>query len=145
MGQRQINVKTTLCISTLEFTTSNNVESTLCISTLIWTMLDNVETTFSVSMSNFTMLGNVETTFSKWPFPKRTKKIISNWIYWIQSFNCYFIILLSLRLEGEDTLKYRCVCQPPFNIVSNDHGRTHKWPEIPFLGKFGQNQSKLSV
>ena len=35
VGQRQINVETTLCISTLEFTTSNNVESTLCISTLI--------------------------------------------------------------------------------------------------------------
>ena len=35
LGQRQINVETTLCISTLEFTTSNNVESMLCISTLI--------------------------------------------------------------------------------------------------------------
>ena len=35
VGQRQINVETTLCISTLEFTTSNNVESTLCISTMI--------------------------------------------------------------------------------------------------------------
>ena len=38
--------------------------------------------------------------------------------------------LFSLRLEGEETLKYRCVCRPPhvekFNIVSNDHGRTHK-------------------
>ena len=34
VGQRQINVETTLCISTLKFTTSNNVESTLCISTL---------------------------------------------------------------------------------------------------------------
>ena len=35
--QCQINVETTLCSSTLEFTKSNNVESTLCISTLIWT------------------------------------------------------------------------------------------------------------
>ena len=40
---------------------------------------------------------------------------------------------LSLRLEGEETLKYRCVCRPPprterFNIVSNDHGRTQKYP-----------------
>ena len=34
MGQRQINVETTLRISTLKFATSNNVESTLCISTL---------------------------------------------------------------------------------------------------------------
>ena len=41
VGQRQINVETTLCISTLKFTTSNNVESTLCISTLTWTTLDN--------------------------------------------------------------------------------------------------------
>ena len=32
VGQRQINVETTLRISTLKFTTSNNVESTLCIS-----------------------------------------------------------------------------------------------------------------
>ena len=31
--QRQINVETTLCISTLEFTTLNNMESMLCIST----------------------------------------------------------------------------------------------------------------
>ena len=34
VAQRQINVETTLCISTLKFTTSNNVESTLCISTV---------------------------------------------------------------------------------------------------------------
>ena len=38
---------------------------------------------------------------------------------------------LSLRLEGEETLKYHCVCQPPsgtekFNIVRNKYGRTHK-------------------
>ena len=37
--------------------------------------------------------------------------------------------LLSLPLEGEVTLKYRCVCRPcseKFNIVSNNHGRTQK-------------------
>ena len=34
VGQRQINVQTTLCISISELTTSNNVKSTLCISTL---------------------------------------------------------------------------------------------------------------
>ena len=45
VGQRQINVETTLCISTLEFTTLNNVESTLCISTLNFTTLGNVQTT----------------------------------------------------------------------------------------------------
>ena len=26
----------------------------------------------------------------------------------------FFRALLSLRLEGEETLKYRCVCRPPF-------------------------------
>ena len=62
VGQRQINVETTLCISTLEFTTSNNVESTLRISTLMSTTLDNVEATLSFSTSSFTTLVNVETT-----------------------------------------------------------------------------------
>ena len=36
---------------------------------------------------------------------------------------------LSLRLEGEEILKYRCVCPSRaerFNIVRNNHGRTHK-------------------
>ena len=72
--QCQINVETTLCISTLKFTTSNNVESTLCISTLTWTTLDNVETTLSFSTSSFTTLVKVETTLWKWPLLKRTKK-----------------------------------------------------------------------
>ena len=48
--------------------------------------------------------------------------------------------LLSLQQEGEMVLKERCVCRPraeKFNIVSNDHGRTHKCIfrfrlEIPF-------------
>ena len=75
VGQRQINVETMFCISTLEFTTLNNVESTLCISKLIWTTFDNVEATLSFSTSSFTMFLNVETTLWKWPFLKRTKKI----------------------------------------------------------------------
>ena len=66
VGQSQINVETTLCISTLKFTTSNNVQSTLCISTLTWTTLDNVEATLSFSTSSFTKLVNVETTLWKW-------------------------------------------------------------------------------
>ena len=74
VGQHQINVETTLRISTLKFTTSNNVESTLCISTLTWTTLDNVETTLSFSTSSVTTLVNVETTLWKWPLLKRTKK-----------------------------------------------------------------------
>ena len=84
------NVKSTLCMPTLEFTTSNNVKSTLCISTLIWTTLDNVQITWSFLTSSFTTLGNVETTLWKWPFPKRTKKKS------FQSFNYYFIIFFIL-------------------------------------------------
>ena len=40
-----------------------------------------------------------------------------------------FAHLLSLRLKGVETLKYRCVCWSlfeNFNIVSNDHGLTQK-------------------
>ena len=37
VAQRQINVDTTLCTSTLKFTTFNNVELTLYISTSKWT------------------------------------------------------------------------------------------------------------
>ena len=67
VGQPQVNIETTLCISTLEFTT------------LIWTTLVNVETTLW-----------------KWLFLKRTKQIISNRIQGIRSFNCYFIIFFTL-------------------------------------------------
>ena len=74
VGQRKTNIEIALCISTLEFTLSNNVESVLCISALIWaSALDNVETTLSFSTSNFTTLVNVETTFWKWPFLNKTK------------------------------------------------------------------------
>ena len=73
--QRQINVETTLCTSTLKFTTLGNVETTLCISTLNWTTLDNVETTLSFSTSIFTTLGNVETTLRIWPFEKKKASI----------------------------------------------------------------------
>ena len=62
VGQRQINVKVTLCTSTFEFSTLNNVESTLSISKLIWTTLGNIETTLSFSTSIYTTLSHVETT-----------------------------------------------------------------------------------
>ena len=54
VAQRQINVETTLCTSTLKLTTFNNVETTLCVSMLNWTTLDNIETTLSFSTSIFT-------------------------------------------------------------------------------------------
>ena len=50
-----------------------------------------------------------------------------------------FIYLLSLRLEGEETLKYRVSvgsCAEKFNIVSNDHGRNHKCDCSVFARKF---------
>ena len=99
--QRQINVETTLNISTLEFTTSCNVQSTLCISALTWTTLDNVETTLSFLTSSFTTLVNVETRLWKWLFLKRTKKIVSNRIHGVQSFNsCFIIFTLLPMLRG---------------------------------------------
>ena len=57
----KINVETTLCMSSLKFTTLNNVESTFSISILILTTLDNVETMLLFSTSSFTTLINVET------------------------------------------------------------------------------------
>ena len=75
VAQRQINVKTTLCTSTLKSAAFNNVETTLCISTLNWTTLDNVKTTLSFSTSIFTTLGNVETTLRIWPFEKKKASI----------------------------------------------------------------------
>ena len=71
VAQSEINVETTLCTSTLKFTTLNNVEITLCVSTLSWTTLDNVETTLSFSKSIFTTSDNVETTLRIWPFKKK--------------------------------------------------------------------------
>ena len=62
VAQRQINVVTTLCTSTLKFTTLNNVEST-------------VSTMLSFSASIFTTLGNVETTLWIWSFEKKTTLI----------------------------------------------------------------------
>ena len=68
VGQRQINVETTLCKSMLKLTTLNNVESTLSISTLILTTLDNVEKALRFSTSNFTTLTNTKAVLQIWPF-----------------------------------------------------------------------------
>ena len=71
VAQRQINVETMLCMSTLKFTFFNNVETRLCISTLNWITLDNVEKMLPFSTSILTTLGNVETTLRIWPFQKK--------------------------------------------------------------------------
>ena len=55
-----------------------NVETILCFSTLNWTTLDNVKTTLSFSTSIFTTLGNVETTLQIWPFEKKYKHRFKN-------------------------------------------------------------------
>ena len=58
-------------------------------------------------------------------------------IFWFASFEW--------QLEGEETLKYRCVCRPPCGKVH--YSKWQKWtkakmcifyfrPEITFLGKF---------
>ena len=90
--QSQINVETTLCMSTWKFKTLNNVESTLSISTLILTTLDNVETMLLFSKSSFTTLVNVKTTLWIWPFSKcwkEQKNIFElqkkRWLRWV---NC---------------------------------------------------------
>ena len=73
-----------------------NVEIYNVESTLTWTTLDNVKTTLPFSTSSFLTLVNVETTLRK--------KINSNRIPGIQSFNYYFIIFTcSPRSEGSMT------------------------------------------
>ena len=76
VGQCQINVETTFCMSTLKFTTLNNVKSTLSISALILTTSENVETMLLFSTSSFIALINVEKTWI-WPFSKSWKEKIN--------------------------------------------------------------------
>ena len=84
--QRQINVETTLCMSTLKFSTLN------------WTTLDNVETTLTFSTLVFTTLGNVETMLQIWPFEKNIWTSIQKQnnifelqrICWTQHFASFF-------------------------------------------------------
>ena len=93
-GQPQINVETTLCISTLEFTTLNNVESTLCVSTLTWTTLNNVEKTLSFQRRVSQRWSTSKQRCEIDPFRKEQKKLFQ--IEYNQSFNCYFIVVFTL-------------------------------------------------
>ena len=71
VGLRQVYVETTLCISTLEFATSNNVESILCISTLIWIRQHwNNVVIFNVDMNN---VGKRRNNFLKMAISKKSK------------------------------------------------------------------------
>ena len=98
VGQCQINVEPTLCMSTMKFTTLNIVKSTFFISTLMLIALDNVETMLSFSMSSFITLINVETALWIWPFWKSWKEqknifelqkkddsLINNTCFWLWS------------------------------------------------------------
>ena len=94
--QCQINVETTFFISKSEYTALSEINSMTCVSTLIWTTLDNVKITFLFSTSSFATFINFQTTLWKPPFSKWAKRITSNWIHWIQIFNCYLIIFFTL-------------------------------------------------
>ena len=62
---------------------------------------------------------NIFTNFSLWK-QARVNIICNQLLY------CSY---MSLQLEGEETLKYRCICRTgaeKFNTVSNNHGRTHE-------------------
>ena len=81
--QHEINVETTLGISTLQFTTFNKVPTTLCISMLNLATLDKVETTLSFSTSIFAKLGKVKITLQIWPFAKKIKPQFINKIIFL--------------------------------------------------------------
>ena len=56
---------------------------------------------------------------------------------------CLFKLLLSLLLEGEDTLKYLCLSVP---VRPWTHAQVQFFcslPEIPFLRKFSQKNKKI--
>ena len=74
VGQYRINVKRTLCMYSLKFTTLNNVELTLSISTLILKTLGNAKTMLLFWTSSFTMVINVETALCVWPFSESWKE-----------------------------------------------------------------------
>ena len=58
------------------FTTFNDIKTMLCISTLNWTTLDNVQTTLPFSSSIFT-------TLRIWPFEKKIKPQFKNKIMFL--------------------------------------------------------------
>ena len=104
--QRRFNVAFRL-IWRRDVATFNNVETTLCISTLNWTTLGNVETTLSFSTSIFTTLGNVETTLRIWPFEKKFKPPFKNKIIFLNykeyvglNIFIYFFPILTLHDGG---------------------------------------------
>ena len=90
VGQCQINVETTLCMSALKFIALNNVKLTLSISA------SNAETMLLFSTSIFITLINVETTLRIWPFSRSWKEqknifeLPKRWFIWLTTlaFHC---------------------------------------------------------
>ena len=108
--QCQINVDTTLCISTLKITMLNNVESTLSISTLMLTTLGNAKTMLLFSKSSFTLI-NIETTLidiettlyirSFWKSQKEQKNIfeLRKKMIHLINYNCF--LFWSIKTKGK--------------------------------------------
>ena len=71
-----------------------NVESTLCISTLTWTTLNNVEKTLSFQRRVSQRWSTSKQRCEIDPFRKEQKKLFQ--IEYNQSFNCYFIVVFTL-------------------------------------------------
>ena len=94
VAHRQINVETTLCRSTLEFTTLSHVESTLPISALIWRTLDNVIFNFNLrkigqhwnDILNMTILKKINLKANTKQYFWASRKNYSNWIQWTKKF-----------------------------------------------------------
>ena len=58
------------------------------------------------------IFSNILHWFEKWKF---SLKIFNRLV--LQNLGGMQVILSSLRLEGVETLKYCCVCQPPFRKI----------------------------
>ena len=80
-------------------------------------------------------------------------KIYRHHLIYSYNFTC-LLLLLSLRLEGEETLKYRCVCRPQCGKVQ--YSRSRPWmhaqmwffrfqQQIPFLRKFAKKKKKIRI
>ena len=93
--QPQINVETTLCISTFDFTKSNQrCVFQRCDMSNIRHCRNNV-VLFNFEFHNFSQRGNnvLKMTISE----RNRKKIISDYIHWIRSFYRFFITFFTLH------------------------------------------------
>ena len=89
--------------------------------------------------------------FSRKSLLKKQVKSLKLELFWL---NPTYAILLTLRLEGEKTLKYHCVCQFPCGKIYYNEYRpwphaqvrfSNFRPEIPFLDKCGPKKKKIKT